>query len=421
MQKLKVVLIDDETLIRKLLRMKVDWEALGMEVVAEFSSSKKALEEIEKWNPHIIITDICMPGMDGIEFSEACIALIPEIKIIILTGHDEFNYAMKSIKIGVADYILKPINGELISNTLGKIREKIESEKNYQMEYEKLAAQIEENLPIFKESYLNQILLETVPSEVFDEKMKFYGVELHPQSQEIQMVVVEIACDKKQAINSEDQQNKVALYIKARKLIEEFFSGDAYIVFCRDGFGRIVILSNNPEIPLWECLEILRKLLIKRLRCCIYMGISSKWMGYDQIVMAYKEALASLNDKDVIMEIKDEDKNDSLVQEVLVYIEQNLSNSQISMDQVAEQFYISVGYLGRLLKKKTGWTYGEYLAEVRFKKAEQLLITTDLKGYEIGEQIGIPDPHYLSIWFKKMSGCSLSEFRRCNKVQKVKV
>lgn len=379
MQKLKVVLIDDETLIRKLLRMKVDWEALGMEVVAEFSSSKKALEEIEKWNPHIIITDICMPGMDGIEFSEACIALIPEIKIIILTGHDEFNYAMKSIKIGVADYILKPINGELISNTLGKIREKIESEKNYQMEYEKLAAQIEENLPIFKESYLNQILLETVPSEVFDEKMKFYGVELHPQSQEIQMVVVEIACDKKQAINSEDQQNKVALYIKARKL------------------------------------------LIKRLRCYIYMGISSKWMGYDQIVMAYKEALASLNDKDVIMEIKDEDKNDSLVQEVLVYIEQNLSNSQISMDQVAEQFYISVGYLGRLLKKKTGWTYGEYLAEVRFKKAEQLLITTDLKGYEIGEQIGIPDPHYLSIWFKKMSGCSLSEFRRRNKVQKVKI
>ncbi len=541
MEILKVILIDDETLIRKLLRMKIDWEALGMEVVTEFSSSRKALEEVQKWAPDIIITDICMPGMDGIEFSEECINLMPKVKIIILTGHDEFNYAMRSIKIGVADYILKPINAELITQTLWKTREKIEKETNYQVEYEKLAAQIEENLPIFQESCLNQVLLEPITSEVFCRKMKFYQVDLHPRSQKVQIAVFEMLYVNRQSIGTEEDQNEMILYIKARKLTEEFFAGDAYILFCRDGFGRLVILSNNPEVPLNECLELLRKMLITRLKCYINIGMSSKKSDYSQITSAYKEAVEALNykvvegencvicyedlasnttslsveeekiwrevkiyvsagrqeqaescmqmlceriaaegnksgnrlknlfievgswcfneaikndfpsqkdyqqrlarvyerstgrvalEKEIIecvgtlsaeMAVKDEKKNGNMVQDILVYIEKNLSNSDLSMNQVAEQFYISVGYLGRLLKKKTGRTYGEYLSEVRFKKAKKLLGTTDLKGYEIGEEIGIPDPHYLSIWFKKMSGYSLSEFRRRNEVQKMKV
>ncbi|ADZ84293.1 response regulator [Cellulosilyticum lentocellum] len=541
MERLKVILIDDETLIRKLLRMKIDWEALGMEVVTEFSSSKKALEEVQEWNPDIIITDICMPGIDGIEFSETCINLMPKVKIIILTGHDEFNYAMRSIKIGVSDYILKPIKAEVITQTLWKTREKIEKEKNYQVEYEKLAAQIEENLPLFQEGYLNQVLLEPVTSEVFSRKMKFYQVDIHPNAQEIQVALVEMNQVNKENIGNEEDQNEMILHMKARKLIEEFFSGDAYILFCRDGFGRIVIMSNNPDLPLNECLELLRKMLITRLKCYISIGVSCKKEDYSQISTAYKEAVEALNYKMVegenciiyygdlatstsylsveqekiwkeikiyvsagrkeeaeksvqrlwehfirdkykstqqtphlLIEIiswcfneaikndlpiqkqfskklcqvyedpiemvafrdeilkyigmltteiaaKDEKKNSSLVQGILNYMLQNLSSPELSMNQVADQFYISAGYLGRLLKKNTGKTYGEYLSEIRFQKAKDLLITTELKAYEIGEAIGICDPHYLSIWFKKMSGDSLSEFRRKGKVQKMKV
>lgn len=430
MQKLKVILIDDEMLIRKLLRMKIEWESLGMEVVTEFSNSKKALEEVCKWAPDIIITDICMPGMDGIELSEACINLIPKVKIIILTGYDEFDYAMKSIKIGVADYILKPINAEVITKTLWKVREKIENEKNYQIEYEKLVTQVEESLPIFQEIYLNQVLLEPVTSEAFCVKMKSYEMELHPEVQEIQIAVIEVLNGKIQIEASEQHQNPVILSTKARKLIEEFFSEYRYMVFCRDGLGRIVILSNNPEVPLQECGETLIKILRSRLSCHIKIGMSSKKMNYSYISIAYREAIETLAYKEVELSAictaeeitnKEDDRNPSIVQEILVYIEKNLGDSELSMDQVAEQFYISVGYLGRLLKTKTGWTYGEYLAEARFKKAKQLLLMTNFKGYEIGEQIGIPDPHYLSIWFKKMSGYSLSEFRKQNKVQKLKV
>ncbi|PHV69926.1 hypothetical protein CS063_13160 [Sporanaerobium hydrogeniformans] len=541
MEKLKVILIDDETLIRKLLRMKIDWEELGMEIITEFSSARKALEEVQKWDPDIIITDICMPGMDGIAFSEECINLMPKVKIIILTGHDEFNYAMKSIKIGVSDYILKPIKAEVIAQTLWKTREKIEKEKNYQVEYEKLAAQIEENLPLFQESYLNQVLLESVTSEVFCRKMRFYQVDLHPTSQEVQIAVLEMMYANKENRSNEEDQNEMILHIKARKLTEEFFAGDAYVLFCKDGFGRIVILSNNPQVPLNDCLELLRKMLITRLKCYINIGMSSKKVGYSQITTAYKEAVEALNYKvvegkncvicyedlantvgslsveeeklwkevkiyvsagrreqaescaqvlwesasregykngyklrNLFIEIvswcfneavknefsnqkeyqqrltkvnerssgfvalekymlecigmlttemaaKDEKKNGSMIQDILVYIEKNLSNPDLSMNQVAEQFYISAGYLGRLLKKKTGKTYGEYLSELRFKKAKELLEATDLKGYEIGEEIGISDPHYLSIWFKKMSGYSLSEFKRQNEVQKMKV
>ncbi len=532
MEKLKVILIDDETLIRKLLRIKIDWEDLGMEVVTEFSSARKALEEVTKWEPDIIITDICMPGMDGIEFSEECINLMPKVKIIILTGYDEFNYAMRSIKIGVSDYILKPIKAEIITQTLRKTREKIEKEKSYRTEYENLASQIEENLPVFQENYLNQVLLEPVSTDVFCRKMKFYHVKLNECCQQIQLAVLELTYFSKEHLEDEVDQNEIILYMKARKLTEEFFSGDAYFLFCRDGIGRIVILCNNLEVPLVQCLELLRKMLITRLKCYVSIGVSARKKDYGQITSAYKEAVEALSYKVVEgkncvicyehlkgdtsdlsaedemiwkeaklyvyggmreqaessvqtlweavlektyekenrarnmfieivswcfneamkndfwcqsyyqqkltevrektldveqlskealecigflakeMAIKDEKKSGDMLQDILVYINQNLSNPELSMNQVAEHFYISTGYLGRILKKRIGKTYGEYLSEMRFKKAQELLRTTDLKGYEIGGEIGIPDPHYLSIWFKKMSGDSLSEFRR---------
>ena len=101
MKKLKVIVIDDEMLIRKLIRMKMDTKRLNLEVAGEYANGAAALQELKEIRPDIVISDICMPEADGLLFSEECVKLFPEIKIILVTGYDDFEYARRGIKAGV--------------------------------------------------------------------------------------------------------------------------------------------------------------------------------------------------------------------------------------------------------------------------------------------------------------------------------
>ena len=118
MKKLKVVVIDDEMLIRKLIRMKIDTKRLNLEIVGEYANGASALQDLEEIKPDIVISDICMPEADGLLFSEECVKRFPEIKIILVTGYDDFEYARRSIKAGVFDYILKPVQEEELNASL---------------------------------------------------------------------------------------------------------------------------------------------------------------------------------------------------------------------------------------------------------------------------------------------------------------
>ena len=105
----KVMIIDDEAAVRKLLKVTIDWEQLGMEVVGEAASGIEAINIIDDLRPDICFVDIRMPFMDGIAFSKLAIKRYPLTKIVILTAYDEFEYARECIGIGVTEYRLKPI------------------------------------------------------------------------------------------------------------------------------------------------------------------------------------------------------------------------------------------------------------------------------------------------------------------------
>lgn len=153
---LKVIIVDDEYLIRNLIKMKIDWEEVGMEVVGEAANAEQALELVDNLNPDIIFTDICMPSMDGIEFSKLVIERYSHIKIIIVTGYDDFEYARSSVRLGISDFILKPINSDELMQSLSKLRSIINSERNHEKEYNQLKKHVEESLPVLREKFLNQ-------------------------------------------------------------------------------------------------------------------------------------------------------------------------------------------------------------------------------------------------------------------------
>jgi two-component system response regulator YesN len=106
----KVFIVDDEIIVREGIRNKIQWEKTPFNFLGEASDGEIALSMIQELKPDILITDIKMPFMDGLELSMIVKNIQPWIRIIILSGHDEFNYAKEAIKIGVDDYILKPFS-----------------------------------------------------------------------------------------------------------------------------------------------------------------------------------------------------------------------------------------------------------------------------------------------------------------------
>lgn len=142
---LKVFLVEDEFVVREGIKNNIDWKAHGYEFCGEASDGELAFPMIQKLKPDIVITDIRMPFMDGLFLSRLIKKELPQIEIIILTGHEEFEYAKEAIKIGIAQYLLKPINGEELLKEVDAVAVKI-NEKREEVEIkEKYKRDMEEN------------------------------------------------------------------------------------------------------------------------------------------------------------------------------------------------------------------------------------------------------------------------------------
>ena len=125
----KVLIADDEKLICRLVQALVDWPSLGMTVAATAENGLDALKLIEECNPDILITDIRMPGCNGLELIRQAKEICPELEIIIISGYAHFEYAQSAISYGVGNYILKPINQQELNETLEKIRKRLQEKE----------------------------------------------------------------------------------------------------------------------------------------------------------------------------------------------------------------------------------------------------------------------------------------------------
>lgn len=135
---LKIFLVEDESVIREGFRDKIPWEQYGFQLVGEAGDGEMALPLIRKIKPDVLITDIKMPFMDGLSLSEIVKEEFPKMKIIIISGYDDFEYARQAISVGVDQYLLKPITRTALRNVLLEMKEKIEQEmeqKDYQAQY----------------------------------------------------------------------------------------------------------------------------------------------------------------------------------------------------------------------------------------------------------------------------------------------
>src|SRR3972149_3830083 len=174
----KVFFVEDEIVTREGIRDNVDWEANGFGVCGEATDGEMALPLLRTARPDVLLTDIKMPFMDGLQLSKIVRERMPWVKIIILSGHDEFEYAQKAINLGVTDYLLKPVTVQKLQIALQKLAVQLDQERKEQDNLKKLQEEVEENRATLRERLLFKLVVGAVtPTEVI-EKGQMLGLDL---------------------------------------------------------------------------------------------------------------------------------------------------------------------------------------------------------------------------------------------------
>ena len=173
-----VLLVDDEEEVFSVIQKKLDWETMGFTVAGYARNGVEALELAEKVQPDVVMTDIKMPYMDGLTLSRRLKEAYENIKIIIFSGFDEFEYAKEAIKIEAEEYILKPINANELKEVFERIKTNLDRELDEKRNMDKLRQYYLESLPVLQEKFYTSLIEGRIPEEKMDQYLASYQIDL---------------------------------------------------------------------------------------------------------------------------------------------------------------------------------------------------------------------------------------------------
>lgn len=377
---IKVLIADDELIVRKGLIATVEWEKFGMEVVADAPNGQKAWELFQQHSPEVVVTDIVMPEMNGIELARNIKQSSPTTKILLLSCHRDFTFAQEGMNIGASGYILKTaFEDQQFEEYLLRIEHEI-NHANIRKSYDSsfLAKEFYEWLCDFENSfhmlvgelfsndwnwmenpYYIYFLNGLNSSEIFHEKRFF---EEKP--------FAKISCGQDQA------------YVFIPEMSKPDF--EHFLVEARSIDSSFGWMEYGPNRGMNE------------------------WMdGVTNLYRRFKfERQFKVSMEDWPLPIR------KAVQIIIKDLEQSFSSSDI-----ANEVGLSRSHFSTMFKKTTGESFITFTEKLKVKAACELLENTLLPLQEIGEKIGIQDGKYFSKWFKKCMGKTPSEYRQNKKVK----
>lgn len=295
-----VLIVDDEYLIRDIIKDSVNYEALGFEITGEAEDGMQALKKVEELAPQLIILDINIPFINGIELSKIVKEKYPDIKIVILTGYSEFEYAKECIKIGVSDYVLKPIDPDNFRRILLDIKNDITKETNQKQYLNKLEKEVRSSSDVIKEHFLNKLILERTLTEAFiTEQMLKFDLNLH----EKEIVVATIYIDNIQYKWDGDEDRKLYRYAVLNLSGEIFSELKSSTVFCGPDNHIICIASticdkagNHDKDIISVCRRVANS-VSEFWGFTVTIGIGGVCDGYGNIHISYRESILAIQEK----------------------------------------------------------------------------------------------------------------------------
>lgn len=299
---LKVMIVDDEFYFREALKISLPWKELGFDICGEAKNGKDALEKVGDLKPDIIIVDINMPIMDGLEFVQNIREKGINSKIIILTGHSEFNYARQAVQLGVHNYILKPVNEEELTQSLLEMKKLIEAETSIKIEFDMLKQQVNDSLPLLKDKFLNDLIQGNIIRYDDDliKKMEYLNINIH--SKYYRTIIIEIDYDESLEWNNEDRQ---LWKFAVSNIASEILSGNLTFDICYDKDDRICIITGSEEGGnehdfdqlLEHKLDSIREAVCKHFSFTVTIGIGNVKNRLFEVAASYKESMVALKNK----------------------------------------------------------------------------------------------------------------------------
>lgn len=383
-----VLIVDDEPLVRLGIINSVKWENYGVNQIFEAANGNEAWELYQNNTVDILITDIKMPEMNGIELLRVLKTVNSKAVRIVLSGYSDFEYLQKAIRAGVMDYLLKPINvielEEVLETAINRLREeeiqKTERMKNLRdntfarlMEgnigKHELRDKLEKlNIELGRGPYVVTIF--QFPSSVFEEPQFFLKLDM---------------CEEK--CNKTIQRENMGLVCT--------MNGNLVVLYDKEISDKKIDFTNSK-------LEKVISLCMER-PVYTYKG---KTVGEtEEIAFSYIDAKRQNKEKE------EKKKYSKQVQDLLNYIDKHF-REEISLKEAAELFYINPSYLGYVFKREYGHSFTETVNRKRIEYAKQLLLNSNIKIYEVAEKVGFMDSRYFVRVFKKYEGINPSEVRK---------
>ena len=365
---LNLMIVDDDETLLEGMSTAVDWAALGFSVVAAAKDGREALELLEAHPADVMLTDIRMGRMDGLELTARARALCPGISVVMMSAYDDFSYAQQAMRLGVEDYLLKPINLEQLDRTMRELHDKLEKSRTRQERYDLIQARLEGIGRMDEAEYLlassaqNAALVEHIA------RLTIMG-----------------------------SGAEAAEYIgKLRRRLEQ----------AGDGAFLATVSAANLLVSRMEASDALSEDQVEAVRRARGEVIAA---GSLEAGMAFmEEALMGIAGEIAMAS----GNTEGLMAKARGYVEEHYRDAGLRLRDVANFVGLSTNYFSSMFAKNMGQGFADYLIERRMREALILLGSTDKKNYEVAQLVGYDNPAYFSTAFKKYTGFSISDYRR---------
>ena len=278
-----VFLVDDEPIVLEGIRSKIDWEKDGFSFAGEATDGEIALSMIHEIKPDILITDIKMPFMDGLELSAAIKKTQPWIKIIILSGHDEFDYAKKAISIGVEDYLLKPFTSEDVIASLKKIAVQIDRERTQLSDISRMKEELKTHEKLVQKEFLNNLVHGSADMTNLMSKCQELGIDLFSRCYKI--FISRIESRTQNTRNQEEACSRLNSYSGTWEGTYSFFHHSNRLVCICKGSS-----AGELEETVFRLAETIEHIATQNEDCYVVTGIGKTIDHLSLIPSSYEDA-----------------------------------------------------------------------------------------------------------------------------------
>ncbi|MBT2291326.1 response regulator [Paenibacillus albidus] len=291
-QAIKICIIDDIPAVVRGLSTRIPWEQHGITVAATASNGEEGLEIIRQHQPDLVLTDIRMPFVDGLEMMRAILEEQPGMKLIFLSGYTDFAYAQEAVKLGAFDFIVKPFTPDQVLASVLKAKEVLIRER-CQAEYTRgMEQKLRESLPFLRQEYMRLLIRYGTQQQKQGQQWDFFGIEM--ESRDFYVLVAEM--DFFAERTAELPVNEVELIrFAVQNILQETISGYTHGIVFRENVNQFVLVINPSKVMDAEQLaERCRENVCKYSYQSVSIGLGGEVKETAQLAVSYAQALSAL-------------------------------------------------------------------------------------------------------------------------------